>query len=97
MTDEVKINRGTVEGHADDTRATLGRVADSRQAVDRQHGNRLAQFNGGIGTDEAGRGRGATRRTGEDIDTGVNNTTKQVTEGANDFISRTRSAAQGNL
>lgn len=97
MNDQIKINRGTVESHADDTRSTLGRVGDSRQAVDRQHANRLSQFNGGIGTDEASRGRGATRRTGEDIETGVNNTTKQVTEGANDFIARTRSAASGNL
>lgn len=97
MTDEIKVNRGTIESHADDARGTLGRVGDSRQAVDRQHGNRLAQTNGGIGTDEVGRGRGATRRTGEDIDSGVTNTLKQTTDSANDFIQRTRGAAQGNL
>lgn len=97
MSDEIKINRGTVEGHADDSKATQSLARDARSAVDRQHTSRLSQMNGGIGSDEVGRGRGNARRMGDEVDTGVTNSLKQTTESANDFISRTRSAAQKNL
>lgn len=95
--EEVKYSRSVSESHADDTRSTLGRVNESRQGVDRQHTNRAGQLNGGVGTDEVARGRGATRRDGENVDSGITNQLKTQNESGNDMLSRATRAARDTL
>lgn len=97
MSDQVRVDRGVIQQHTDDTRANAGNLRNAGDEVDRQQSHLSRQLDGGVGSEQTEAVRSAGRRHGADIDTSVNKVNNKTSENADEFISNVRSAANKSI
>lgn len=97
MSDQLRVDRGSIQGHIDDTRSNAGNVraaadiADSRQAA--FHG----QTEGGVGSEQIAQTRAATQRHGVEVNSNVDRLMNRTSENTDEFIGNVTKAAQSSL
>lgn len=96
MSDQVRVDRGVIQQHTDDTRANAANLRNAGDEADRQQAHLSRQING-IGQDQTEAVRNASRRHGSDIDTSVNKVNNKTSENADEFISNVRNAANKSI
>lgn len=97
MADQLRVDRASIQNHADATRGNAGAARGINDDVDRQQAHLQNQAEGGVGSEELGRIRASTSRHASDIDQGINRTANKTSENADEFISNVRSAASKSL
>jgi hypothetical protein len=97
MGDELRVDRASIQTHADDTRANMASFRSSQEGVDRRQAHIINQMEGGVGSEQMDQTRAATRRHSADVDTNVNKLVNRTSENADEFISNVRSAANKSL
>ena len=97
MSDQLRVDRGSVQQHVDDTRSTMSNFRDAGDGADRQQAHLQNQMEGGVGSDLQASQRSTTRHHGEEIDTNVNKLAGKTSENTDEFISNVRNAANKSL
>lgn len=97
MSDQIRVDRGAVQQHVDDTRTNLAGLQSAGDEVDRQQAHLINQMEGGVGSDVAAGTRAATSRHGEDINTNLTNLTGRTSENTDEFITNVRGAANRSM
>jgi len=97
MTDQLRVDRGSVQQHVDDTRGNMANFRDTGDGVDRQQAHLQNSMENGVGSDEQAQTRSMTRHHVEEIDTNVNKLAGKTSENTDEFISNVRSAANKSL
>lgn len=95
--DQVRVDRGAIQSHVDDTKANMGSFRSSNDAVDRQQAHLINQTEGGVGSEEFGRTRAGSNRHGEDINSNVDKLNSRTSENTDQFVSNVRSAAAKSI
>lgn len=95
--DQLRVDRASIQNHADATRGNAGSAKGINDDVDRQQAHLQNQAEGGVGSEELNAIRSSTRRHATDIDQGINRTANRTSENADEFISHVRTAASKSL
>jgi hypothetical protein len=97
MSDQLRVDRGSIQQHVDDTRANLGSFRETNEGADRQQAHLQNQMEGGVGSDLQQQTRAVSRHHGEEIDTNVNKLAGKTSENTDEFIANVRNAANKSL
>ncbi len=97
MTDRLRIDRGAVQSHSDETNRNLGGFRTSADNVDRQQSYQQQMAEGGVGDQELGAVRSSTRHLTEDVHASSTKLNSRTNENADEFIKNVANAASKNL
>ena len=97
MSDQLRVDRGSVQQHVDDTRGNMANFRDTNDGADRQQAHLQNQMENGVGSDQQAQTRATSRHHGEEIDTNVNMLAGKTSENTDEFISNVRNAANKSL
>jgi len=97
MNDQLRVDRASIQTHADDTRANMGSFRTSADGADRRQAHLQNQMEDGVGAEEVGQTRAATNRHSTEIESNVNKLVSRTSENADEFISNVRNAANNSL
>ncbi len=89
----LRIDRGAVQTHLDDTRAAQGQARGVSDSSDRRKGFIEQSMDGGVGSDNVSRVRTGRRRVADDADISVNRLNSRGSEKTDEFIASSRQAA----
>lgn len=97
MSDQLRVDRGSIQQHTDDTRANMANFREAGDGADRQQAHLQNQMENGVGSDLQAQQRSVSRHHGEEIDTNVNKLAGKTSENTDEFISNVRNAANKSL
>ncbi len=97
MSDQLRVDRGSVQQHVDDTRSNMATFRETGEGADRQQAHLQNQMEGGVGSDLQSQTRSVSRHHGDEIDTNVNKLAGKTSENTDEFIANVRSAANKSL
>jgi hypothetical protein len=97
MSDELRVDRASVQNHIDDTRTNMSGFRGAHDQADRQSASFGSQTEGGVGSENIDRTRAATNRHSSEIDGNVNKLMNRTSENTDEFVSNVRSAASRSL
>lgn len=97
MTDQLRVDRGSIQNHVDDTRNNMSGFRGAHEQADRQSANFGRQTEGGVGSDDIDRTRANANRHSTEIDGNVNKLMNRTSENTDEFISNVRKAATRSL
>lgn len=97
MSDQLRVDRGAIQQHTDDTRANMSSFRDAGDGADRQQAHLQNQMENGVGSDLQSQQRSVSRHHGEEIDVNVNKLAGKTSENTDEFISNVRNAANKSL
>lgn len=97
MTDQLRVDRGSVQQHTDDTRTNMGNFGNTNDAADRQQAHIQNSMENGVGSDQQAQTRSTSRHHGEEIGNNVNKLANKTSENTDEFISNVRNAANKSL
>ncbi|RYJ05244.1 MAG: hypothetical protein EON52_12575 [Actinomycetales bacterium] len=95
--DQLRVDRASIQNHADTTRGNAGSAKGLNDDVDRQQAHLQRQAEDGVGSDQLAAIRSSTSRHATDIDHGINRTANRTSENADEFISNVQNAANKSL
>lgn len=93
----VRVDRGSIQGHFDDSRANMGQLRNANDGADRRQAHLEQMMEGGVGSDNQAQVRARTRHTGEEADISINRLNGRGSEQTDQFISNVRSAANKSI
>ncbi len=93
----LRVDRGAVQFHLDDTRSAQGQARGVSDNVDRRASFIEQSMDGGVGSDNKSRVRASRRRVADDADTGVSRLNSRASEQTDQFIASTRQAADRHI
>lgn len=93
MSEQLRVDRGSVQGHVDDTRNNMSGVRGASDQASRLQANFAGQTEGGVGSEDITRTRAAADRHSTEIDTNVNKLMNRTTENTDEFIGNVRKSA----
>jgi hypothetical protein len=97
MSDQLRVDRGSVQNHVDDTRSNMTGFRGAHEQADRQTASFAGQTEGGVGSEDINRTRAAANRHSTEIDGNVNKLMNRTSENTDEFISNVRNAATRSL
>lgn len=97
MSDQVRVDRGSIQNYTDATRGNVGSHRTQGEDVDRQTARQIQSREGGAGSDELTRQKASTNRHSEDINTGIERTSNRTSEQGDQFISSAVRSASKNI
>ena len=97
MSDQLRVDRGSVQQHVDDTKGNMANFRETNSGADRQQAHLQNQMENGVGSDLQGQTRSVSRHHGEEIDTNINRLAGKTSENTDEFIANVRNAANKSL
>jgi hypothetical protein len=95
--DQLRVDRGAYQTHADDTHANMANFRGSADNVDRQQAHLQNMTEEGVGSEEFGQVRAHSRHATDDINTNATKLVDRTSETADEFIGNVRNAASKNI
>lgn len=97
MSDQLRVDRGSIQNHVDDTRTNMTGFRGAHDEASRQQASFGRQTEGGVGSEDIDRTRAAADRHSTEIDSNVGKLMNRTSENTDEFISNVRNAATRSL
>lgn len=94
---QLRVDRGAVQQHTDDTRTNMSQFGTTNDNVDRQQAHLQNSMENGVGSDQQAQTRAVSRHHGEEIGNNVNKLANKTSENTDEFISNVRTSANKSL
>ncbi|KQY56053.1 hypothetical protein ASD11_16415 [Aeromicrobium sp. Root495] len=95
--DQLRVDRASIQNHADATRSNAGSAKNINDEVDRQQAHLQRMSEDGVGSEQLSAIRTSTSRHATDIDSGINRTAQKTVEKTDEFVSNVQNAANKSL
>ena len=94
---QLRVDRGAVQQHTDDTRTNTANFSSTNDEADRQQAHIQNSMEDGIGSEQQSQARSASRHHGEEIGTNINKLAGKTSENTDELMVNVRNAANKSL